>query len=104
MNIKFDRLKFRAEAQWDNSAFMGTHCTHSYEEFIFSLSFSLVGQSDVPTRFQKIDLVVEVETPERLSQEKFNTFTETVEKTCPVANLIQAAGTELSAKWILKNV
>lgn len=59
------------------------------------------GVEGVQTYFQTVKLNVIVDTNE--SQEALERFQETVEKRCPLYNLLKDAGVEVISNWVKKN-
>jgi len=53
---------------------------------------------------KKIDLNVEVNSPDVISEDSLKKLQETTENLCPVANLIRAAGVQVKSTWTFKKV
>ncbi|MDI3328372.1 MAG: OsmC family protein [Alicyclobacillaceae bacterium] len=57
----------------------------------------LMGEPNVRTYFQRVIVRVWVKTPE--PEERVKVLQETVDRRCPVFNLLRAAGVELDVEW-----
>lgn len=59
------------------------------------------GVEGIQTYFQTVTIQVEVETEE--SEEALKQLKETVEKECPLHNLLVDAGVEVHSQWTIKS-
>lgn len=86
-------------------AFVAKELKFSYQGLEFKNSGTLDlrginGVEGVRTHFQTVDIEIIFDTNE--SPEQIEKLKETVEKRCPVYNLLKDAGVELKANWIKK--
>lgn len=86
-------------------AFVAKELKFSYSGLEFENSGTLDlrginGVDGVRTHFQTVDIEILFDTDESI--EKIERLKETVEKRCPVFNLLKDAGVQLNANWVKK--